>query len=81
MVLPNIIKYFYNSLTFKLFLGMLIYRIADNIIFDIIPSYLPYFDEIGVQENKMDKILKEIYWSILVITILVVIAYMLKLKI
>jgi hypothetical protein len=81
MVLPNIIKYFSESLTFKLFLGMLIYRIGDNIIFDIIPSYLPYFNEIGVQENRMQRIIKEILWSALVIVIIIIIAYMLKLKI
>ena len=81
MVLFNIIKYFTDALTFKLFLGMLVYRIGDNVLFDIIPSYLPYFDEIGVQENKMQKIIKEIIWSILVISIIIIIAYMLKLKI
>jgi hypothetical protein len=81
MLLPNIINYFSESLTFKLFLGMLIYRIGDNIIFDIIPSYLPYFNEIGVQENRMQKIIKEILWSILVTVIIIIIAYMLKIKI
>ncbi len=81
MIISNLIEYFYNSLTFKLFLGMLIYRIGDNIIFDIIPSYLPYFDEIGVKEDKMQKIIKEILWAVLVITVLVTIAYLLKLKI
>jgi len=81
MVLPNIIKYFSESLTFKLFLGMLIYRIADNIIFDILPSYLPYFDEIGVEENKVQKIIKDIIWSILIIIIIITIAFLLKLKI
>ena len=77
MVLPNIIKYFSGALTFKLFLGMLIYRIGDNILFDLLPSYLPYFDEIGVQENRLEKIIKEIVWSVLIIIIIITIAYVL----
>ena len=81
MVLESIINYWTQSFTFKLFLGMLLYRIADNIIFDIIPTWLPYFNEVGVTEDRMPKIYKEIGWSILMITLLLIIAYVLKVKI
>jgi hypothetical protein len=81
MVLESIFEYWYESFTIKLFLGMLLYRIADNIVFDIIPNWLPYFDELGVKEDKMPRILKEIYWSILMITFLLIIAYVLKVRI
>ena len=81
MVLFNILKYFSESLTFKLFLGMLIYRVGDNIIFDLLPSYFPYFNEIGVKEDRLDKIIREIIWSVLVITIIVIITNVLELKI
>jgi len=81
MVLESIINYWTQNFTIKLFLGMLLYRIADNIGFDIIPTLFPYFSDIGASKDRMPKIYKEIGWSILIITLLLLIAYMLKLKI
>jgi hypothetical protein len=80
MALESIIKYWSQSFTFKMFLGMLLYRIADNIIFDIVPTWFPYFDELG-QADKMPRLFKEIIWSILMITLLLIVAYVLKVKI
>ena len=81
MVLESIINYWTQSFTIKLFLGMLLYRIADNIGFDIVPTWVPYFADIGASEERMPKIYKEIGWSILIITLLLIIAYILKVKI
>ena len=81
MVLETIVNYWSQHFTIKLFLGMLIYRIADNIGFDIVPTWFPWFADIGANEERMPKIYKEIAWSLLIITILLIIAYMLRLKI
>lgn len=81
MVLESIADYWIQSFTFKLFLGMLLYRIADNIGFDIVPTWFPYFTEIGAKKENMSRIYKEIIWSILMINLLIFIAFVLKVKI
>ena len=81
MVLESIADYWIQSFTFKLFLGMLLYRIADNIGFDIVPTWFPYFAEIGAKKENMSRIYKEIGWAILMINLLIIVAYALKVKI
>ena len=70
----KIYNFFVKNLSFKLFMMMMINRIGDNIIFDLLPGYFSYFTEITpvtyssdgeIDTDKTKKTMRKIYKEIL----------------
>jgi len=83
-IINKIRDFFVKNLTLKLFMMMMINRIGDNIIFDLLPSYFSYFNEITpvsytntgeIDTDKTKKTIKKIYkemvWGFLVIVLII----------
>jgi hypothetical protein len=90
----KIYNFFVKNLTLKLFMMMMINRIGDNIIFDLLPSYFSYFNEITpvtytstgeIDTDKTNKTIKKIYkemlWGFLIIVLIISFADMFKLTV